>query len=427
VSELDDTDSGNGLGRLRRMFGQDSFLGRLFAVIGLLGGRDSRESTRDGRIGPFVSYDDIENGNTAFQAEASPLDKARRAFEDIKNGTFHYASGKVTNRSAMASLSHNLEDGSEIVREWLARAGADVSALDPTGKKSGADMEAELRDAARLGHIARARRYFAAIVSHGDHLEGVGQELSPLPDDPAEMAKRMKQELDIANRLATTGGGPVDLSALDPTGAKSSAAMEDEVHRRIVEGYVINARKEFFLLRSGEPDFDGDHAAKTQSWLDKANEAAREYGFAPIDASALNPAKSASEAQRDLLRAAENDHVQKASLILYESRHGGFGDPREAADRLNAEMAAANKVAAALGDRPMDASMLDAEGGKYLAASERDLKALATGNYQSGVERLARTMGAAEKAALQDEPALAALIRPLQTPVQFPQQIRRKD
>lgn len=416
MSESDNTDEPDKSTWLRRLFPQDSFLGILLSFLGFGGGQEN-SGAGNVDLEPSVSYNDIRNANTTYELPATPLEKSRKALADLEAGTYHYGSGFVTNKGAVASLSHNLEDGPDIVREWLARSEQDASALDPSGKKSAAEMEAEINDAPRLGHIARARKYFAALVSHGSYIQGLGHGLGILSDDPRDIAQLMTEELDKADQLALAScQKPIDLTALDPTGTKSSAQMQEEVHKRIVEGYVVNARKTLYLLKHSDGDFRDDSDTKVQAWLDKANDAAKEYALRPIDASALDPSKSASEAQRELLSAVERDHIDKASLILYWSQHGGFGNPQDGIDSLNKELLAANKMAQALGEKPVDISMLDARGGKYRAADDRNTKELAAHNFQPGIERMSQAIAAAEKAALQNEPALAALIRPLDTP-----------
>jgi hypothetical protein len=425
MSADDDADekSGSSFGSwLRSVFSGGDIFKKLFSFWGLGSGVDSSGSGSP-PIEPYVAYDEIENANTSLQLKASPLEKARKALCDIEDGTFRYAAGKVTRNSATAIISSDLERGPEVVREWLQRAGLDSSALDPA--KSAEANEAKIRDAPRLGHIARARRYFAAITSPGRHLEGVGQRLGGLSDDPADIAESVRNELEKAS-----DGKSVDFSALDPTGAKSSAQIEQELHKRVVEGYIVNARREFYLLKSAGDDFAHEDN-KAQEWLNKAKEAADTFGFARVDASVLDPALKASAAavNRDILKAIENEHVEKASQVLYWSRHGGYGDPKDAAEGLRKELAAANKAALALGEKPVDASALDPEGGKYRAYADRDLAELASSfSLQASVERMSKERESADRAAAQNEAALAALIRPLNTPSSGgTAQIRRKE
>jgi hypothetical protein len=346
--------------------------------------------------------------------------------QDIQDGTFHYATGiNMGSGGAMSTLTQNLEKGPDVVHEWLQRAGVDASALDPG--KSAADMEAVIRDAPRLGHIARARKYFGAIISHGNHIEGIGPSMGGLSDNPADIAKLMTAEIEKANRIDLANGGRgVDLTALDP--AKSPSQMQEEVYRRIVEGYVIKAREEFYFLKipGGNPT-EVDN--RMQDWLDKANAAVKEYGFRPLDASVLDAAlvKSDDAVKGDILEATKAEHFEKASRVLYWSRHGGYGDSRIASEDLSKELVATNKAALALGEQPIDAQALDPTGGKYRAQLDRDLADFSANNTQALVERVSRSLAAAEKAAMQNEPALAALIRPQDTPApQNAPQIRQK-
>jgi hypothetical protein len=404
---------------LRSLVSPESILGKLVSLFGF-GSQESDSSADHTEIQPYVSYSDIQNANATYQKNATPLEKARKALQDIRNGTFHYATGlNAGGRGAWARVTEALEDGPGVVREWLQRAGADASSLDPTGMKSATEMEAEISDAPRLGHIARARRYFGAIVSHGARMEDVGQGFGGLSDNPADIARLMQDELNNANQIAVAGGkNSVDVTALDPTGTKSANEMREEVHRRIVEGYVINARKEFYLLKNFGDDLSQDRDDKVQEWLNKANEAAKEYGFKAIDASTLDPSgkASAAEVNRDILKAIENKHLEKASLTLYWSQHGGFSNPATAAKTLNEELAAINNAAGALGEKPVSISMIDSGGGRYRERASRELEELAAGNLAAGVERLRQEHAAAQSAALQNEEALAALIHPLETP-----------
>jgi hypothetical protein len=255
---------------LRSLFSGD----RLKSLRSFLGFADGNEDS-DSRsaIKPSISYDDIRNANASIDLKASPVEKARYALKDIQEGTFHYATGFAKQSIALATISTDLEQGPDVVREWLHRARLDVSALDPT--KTVEENEAMLRDAPRLGHIARARKLLAAMVS-SDQSPGSGDRTEMhnglFLDDPRDLARSVQAELDKASKIArTNGGAPVELSALDPS--KSSEQMQQELHKQIIEGYIINARKEVYVLQNAGSNSTYDDDNKTQQWLDKANEA----------------------------------------------------------------------------------------------------------------------------------------------------------
>jgi hypothetical protein len=299
------------------------------------------------------------------------------------------------------------------------------SALDPTGEKSAEEMGATFRDVPKQGSIALARALLESLSSPD---KPVVMGLRVLTD-PADIANEIATRIKLANETAIANGKKgVDLSALDPTGTKSSAQMQDELHKRVVESYILNARKELYFLKNGSPDFAYEDDGKTQEWLDKANKAAKKYGFAPVDASVLDPMgkESADAVRRDILKAIESKHFEKASQMLYWSQHGGYHDQNKAAKDLRAELEEINKAALVLGEKTIDVSALDPNGGKYREQIDRAFAELDAGDIQTGIRRLNKEHADADKAAVQNESALAGHIRALDTPSQNSPQVGQK-
>ena len=148
--------------------------------------------------------------------------------------------------------------------------------------------------------------------------------------------------------------------------------MQGELHERIVQGYVVRARKAFSDLQNN-PLYLAKDENDTRKLLDKANEAAREYGLKPVDASVLDPTgrQSGAAMDKNILRAIEDERFGQASADLYFSRREMLGTPDEAAQYFKDDLAEANKAAAAVGDKPIDVSMLDPTGGRYGAAFDK--------------------------------------------------------
>ena len=93
------------------------------------------------------------------------------------------------------------------IREDLTRAGKDLSALDPAGKKSAIEMERIWEEAFAARRVEYARRLFARLCA--------GDTAGFFP--PQNMTREIRKELEKAGK---------DLSALDPAGKKSASEME---------------------------------------------------------------------------------------------------------------------------------------------------------------------------------------------------------
>jgi hypothetical protein len=361
TSEKETTGSGFG-DWLQKLFSGNGFVKNLFSFLfGFGGDEQGSESTQ------FIR-----------EVPANRVADARQLFLNTQNGHDGFQTA--------ASLNDPVE-GVKFVRKWLSEAGVDASALDPTGKKSAEEMEVVLRDAPKHGYLAQARALYESITSSDKDIRDEEKPGSWRPggdrllDDPAEIAKEAEARLAKANQIALANGEKaIDLSALDPTGTKSASQVRNDLHEKMVQGYIIRAREELDALRSSPHHVYEESDNKAWDLLAKANAATKEYGFKPVDASALDPEgkQSATAMNRQILKAIEDEHFQEASQILYLSQRGKEGSPEEAAHGLREQLAAANKAAAALGDKPIDASMLAPNGGKYLGYIDHESEGLAT-------------------------------------------------
>lgn len=95
---------------------------------------------------------------------------------------------------------------------------------------------------------------------------------------------------------------------------------------------------------------------------------------------------------------------QNCEFVSLFAATRGYDDPKTGAEHLRKELAAANKAALALGEKPLDVTAL-----------HPDFRIEAHGD-----------MNDANAAAVQNEPALAALIGPLDTPSQDTWPVRQK-
>jgi len=167
------------------------------------------------------------------------------------------------------------------IREDLTRAGKDLSALDPAGKKSASEMEQALKSAVVTKQVIIAGELFKRLCA------------ADTSDYGYEAADRMAR--DIRAMLENAGK---DLSALDPAGKKSAIEMERIWEEAFAARRVEYARRLFARLCAGD----------TAGFFPPQNmtrEIRKELEKAGKDLSALDPAgkKSASEMERAMVAA----------------------------------------------------------------------------------------------------------------------------
>jgi len=116
------------------------------------------------------------------------------------------------------------------LRNNLAEVGASYDVLDPEGKTSAEEMEAEVNERVFWGYIDEAR----------DAFDDIATSITPY--------NTISYMEDILNHAG------VGYEALDPAWKKSAEEMKAEVEKRNLKGYIVEARYRFDGLREfGDP------------------------------------------------------------------------------------------------------------------------------------------------------------------------------
>jgi inorganic pyrophosphatase len=169
----------------------------------------------------------------------------------------------------------------DYIKSELRQAHVSFAALDPTGKKSSAVMEQTLNKAVTDKEIQRARQLFTNLLA-GNTSEYL---------DASSVADDLKRSLRIAH---------VSFAALDPTGKKSSAVMEQTLNKAVADKEIQKARELFTNLLAG--DASGYSPPEAVIGVIKLN-----LQQAGVDLSALDPTskKSSAEIQQALDKAVQ--------------------------------------------------------------------------------------------------------------------------
>lgn len=218
-----------------------------------------------------------------------------------------------------------------LLRKSLTEEKINASALDPSGRKSAAEMEDEIAKVAEDRYLIEARRYFnalrqgRAVMIHGDPAG------TWVTDDPERIIPATRRFLTLAHK---------DASALDPTGRKSADEMEKEIRdglepqKNLAESdkqkYIADARSAFDGLHYGiiNPD---DDLRRIRGDLKKAG----------ADASALDPEhkRSAEQMEAALQNAYRQGNLERArsdAAYINILQKGFDGDVRDSAGALAA-------------------------------------------------------------------------------------------
>jgi hypothetical protein len=179
------------------------------------------------------------------------ISAARKNFEDFET------------QQAGHSIS-SIEFLERRIREQLAEAGADITALDPSGKSTREEIEDRLGTSRIRAHIISARRRF------GDLYTTEGRVMS------IDMARR-----DIREHLDAAG---TDASALDPSGKRQAAQMEDSIARAVREAHLRGLEKE--LVSFEEEGKKAAFEAARQHLLALGSEVPERDSFATPEAAA---------------------------------------------------------------------------------------------------------------------------------------------
>jgi len=174
------------------------------------------------RAGVDTSVLDPEGKKTAAEVE-----------EEIKTVMIDEA------RKHFAVLLHQKEfydpdETAHLVLDHLKHAGADASALDPEGKKTGKQMEEEIRSAKSLAWVYRARKIFVNL--HEEWGGGVYFSVSII---------------DMFDALEKSG---LEASALDPEGIKTSEEIQHEIKNLVlmkVSQFVTALKQGEYIKDSG--------------------------------------------------------------------------------------------------------------------------------------------------------------------------------
>ncbi len=183
----------------------------------------------------------IRNSLSAAGADMSALDATGQSSAEQMESRFQQATvrGHILNaRKEFAGLEAT-DEGLDVefhekeIRDSLATAGADMSALDPSGASSAERMEARLKQAVLRAHLAGARGslvYFEedhkatyALDDAKEHLTAAGGDMSALgapgaksPEQTAERLKRIADTLTEAFISSTMRVRPGGVRAVKP-------------------------------------------------------------------------------------------------------------------------------------------------------------------------------------------------------------------
>jgi hypothetical protein len=198
---------------------------------------------------------------------AAAVNKARLLFAELTN------TEKL--KSFQAHYSNNLRNSMD---SYLASAGQDYSALDPTGQKSAEAMEAVVQEAFAAFKVDKARRELKSLQCCAT--------LNYAGFDPKNPLNRLNSFLQEAG---------TDYSALDPTGQKSAEEMKAVVQEAFAAGAVNKARLLFVNLQTRATKLENDsHMYNPEDTLKMIRSCLED---AETDYSALDPTgqKSADE------------------------------------------------------------------------------------------------------------------------------------
>lgn len=128
--------------------------------------------------------------------------------------------------------AHNLENRIQRIRDTLAEAGADMSALDPSRKMTAEQMEEKLQ-----WHVSRI--YVQEAAAEFENLEKEND-----PWIARERGQRIKDHLASARKDAVT---------LDPSGQSTAEEMEERIKQAIIRNHIACAREKFTVLETETP------------------------------------------------------------------------------------------------------------------------------------------------------------------------------
>jgi flavodoxin len=227
------------------------------------------------------------------------------------------------------------------IREELRKAGKDVSALDPSGKRSASEMAEALIAATSAQQVKHAQDLFRRL-SAGDTRGYGGAQL---------MARDIREELREAGK---------DVSALDPSGKRSASEMAEALIAATSAKQVKHAQELFSQLSAG------DTTGRVVTLM--ARDIREELRKAGKDVSALDPSgkRSASEMAEALIAATSAQQVKHAQELFRRLSAGDtrdYGGARFMALDIREELSEAGK----------DLSVLDPAGKKSNAEVERVL------------------------------------------------------
>ena len=144
-----------------------------------------------------------------------------------------YARELYTRLSAGDTVGYGLaETMAKDIRETLKKAGADSASLDPSGKKSVADMDRALNAATSASQVKHARELYTRLST--GYTAGYG------------LAETMAK--DIRETLKKAGA---DSASLDPSGKKSVADMDRALNAATSASQVKHARELYTRLSTG--------------------------------------------------------------------------------------------------------------------------------------------------------------------------------
>ena len=284
------------------------------------------------------------------------LDAARKAFHDLEDNLRYSRSAKDI-RETVAKI-----------RVDLAKAGFTPGALDEAGKKTTAEMERRLRQAAANQHIRSARQaivnfetmstfYDKALIAEivGGirlHLKYAGASAAVLDEYGNSTAQQMEaridqacvrahlvgarkrlEKLETSTEYMTTDAiddvvaaiqehlveAGADASELDKTGQSTAAEMEDRFNAAVVRMHLRSARKDF-------EDLDAMNVPKDKKSIeDIVKKIHHHLECAGKDASALD--ETGQSSKRDM-----EDRVKFAMAAIQPMARNAFAEAAAAAE-----------------------------------------------------------------------------------------------
>ena len=276
---------------------------------------------------PFL-IDEMVAGMDEFLAQAhqtyAALDPKGKASADTMQKRFSAAVIRTKNERAPLAYAQLQTGESKQVEDLLYIIGqADITALDPTGKKSRVELTTELDKATKNAYVALARSTLSDIARYK---QDNGISATPADDGVYWMRYYLEQ-------------AGADVTALDPTGKKNAVQMEEAIAAAVRSNHFHQAQEQWDYLKAEKT---GDVDRNVSALHD-------ELRLAGVTAAALDPTGHASESEMEnqINAAAKTAHIAAACSRFSDLMRGVHLTPDQSG-LIHHELAEAGVDASAL-------------------------------------------------------------------------------